>query len=258
MSPSNFLRNISDYLKQKWLPKCSQFYHLEFYPDKAQWLRNINICGNNNEEPSPLSENYLIEDIFAAYDHPETKVLYVFYEIKENNSKPKIILKKEATTIKGNESTAPNYSKENSEENYLFAHNLLKNMDLLKNCEDLPPEEIVHSKNIKEISCTNFLNMNDLNAKDLKNSQFFQSRDGKFFENSVFSLNNRKKSSINFSNFSNFKEEKSEPFSKKVFSQNEIINNSNKNNDRKDVRHLNKIKDLVDMVGKNYENMHKK
>lgn len=264
MSPSNFLRNITLHLEKKWLSKCAHFYHLEYYPDKSRWLKNINIFNGKDDTPSALSENYLIEDIFSAYDHPENKVLYLFYEIKENVSSSRFSLKKEqaASKMNGNTITQP-LSKEKSEENYLFAHNLLKNMDLLKNPEELPSEDANNMKNIKDLSCTNFLNINDLTNKEQKNSQFFHSKRGKFMENSVFSLNNLKKSSINFSNFSalsDFKEEYSEPCSKRFSDQNDVIIKSKggeNNLMRKDMKHLSKIIDLVDMVGKKYENLAK-
>lgn len=60
-------------------------------------------------------------------------------------------------------------------------------MDLLKNPEEFPSNEDANNmKNIKDLSCTNFLNINDLTNKEQKNSQFFHSKRGKFMENSVF------------------------------------------------------------------------
>jgi len=202
----------------------------------------------------------MINDIFSAYNCPQNKVVYIFYELKEKVSFLKKNVKKEYINVEkpATISTTPNNSKETSEENYIFAQNLLKNMDLLKHNND---ENMMESKNIKDVSCTNFLNMNDSPNNEAKNSQIFNLKPMKR-ENSVLSINETKKS-VNFTNFSgslNFlKAENSEPIPQKNVRQ--IDFNKNKKREegtRKDVRHFNKIKDLVDIVGKKYEKLQKK
>ena len=186
----------------------------------------------------------MINDLFSAYNCPENKVMYLFYELRENvkvnreyvecgNVKK---IKKEVNFLEkpSNFSSTQNNSKETSEENYIFAENLLKNMDLLKN-------EVTETKN-PILSCTNFININEISSKNL--------------ENSMFSINNDLKKSINFSNFSEKKED-CHNFSKKaILKQEDIIKKVEE--DRKDVTHLKKIKHLVDFVGKSYENLQKK
>ena len=241
----------------KWLSACPQTYLLDFYPDESKWLKNINIDNPNPLKSSTLSENFMISDIFSAYDCPQNKVVYIFYDLREKimpisrknikkeksnvtceRTKKEENLKEEKTpTI----STTPNNSKDSnaaSEENSTFTENLLRKIK-----EQNKEIGVETYKNEKEEGSFNFIGFNG-NSKPVK------------MENSGFSFNQNKKS-VNFSNFSAsggfLKQENSD---QKNEGKVEIV--KKEEGVRKDLRHLNKIKDLVDIVGKKYEKMQKK
>ena len=127
-------------------------------------------------------------------------------------------------------STTPNNSKENSDE---FSSNSAEN--LLRKIKQNTEEILVETSKTQKDS----LNFGKSLSKPIK------------LENSGFSFNETKQS-VNFSNFcpggSLLKQENS----------GKTDNVKKEEGGRKDLRHLNKIKNLVDMVGKKYEKMQKK
>ena len=197
----------------------------------------------------------MISDIFSAYDCPQNKVVYIFYDLREKilptiarknikKEKSNVEKTKKEENVKEEKtptlSTTPNNSKDSnalSEENSTFTENLLRK---IKKNEEIGVET---NKNQKEEGSFNFIAFYG-NSKPVK------------MENSGFSFNETKKS-VNFSNFSAsggfLKQENSD---QKNGGKVEIV--KKEEGVRKDLRQLNRIKDLVDIVGKKYEKMQKK
>lgn len=71
-----------DFLKKKWLNNVHNQFEIELFPDENKWLKEVNVSFFSKEGSKSLAGNFMLHDLFLAYNLPKDDVIYLFYELR--------------------------------------------------------------------------------------------------------------------------------------------------------------------------------
>lgn len=74
------LQTIFDYLSKKWLSHYAEQFSIDLFPDEKKWLTEVSL--HSKQEAISLGGNFMLHDLFLAYNFPSNDVIYLFYELK--------------------------------------------------------------------------------------------------------------------------------------------------------------------------------
>lgn len=76
------MQSLLDFLKKKWLNNVQNQFEIDLFPDENKWLKEVKVSFFSNEASKPLPGNFMLHDLFLAYNLTKDDAIYLFYELR--------------------------------------------------------------------------------------------------------------------------------------------------------------------------------